>query len=267
MQDHPAAALFPMMGEDEFQALVEDIRENGQREPIVAHEEKVLDGRHRLRACQQLGIVPRIREWDGECGTPEAFAISMNLHRRHLTTSQRSLIAAKMAMMKRQVGKIADHPSTGRASENPGLSARQAAEAMRVSTRTVEDAKVVLRCGTPQEVEAVTAGGASVSAIARKIRQSETAREHGVAKKVGSKNRATTRMGKLELISRVRISVLNLSCLPPPIEVIGSVLGSTKAAKSISDRLPRAARWLPDFCAAWERAQADDGHSQSISNS
>jgi hypothetical protein len=55
------------MGEDEFQALVADIGKNGQREPIVVHEGEVLDGRHRLKACQELGIEPIVKGWAGEC--------------------------------------------------------------------------------------------------------------------------------------------------------------------------------------------------------
>jgi len=170
-----------------------------------------------IKACRQLGIEPTIREWDGECGTPEAFAVSMNLHWRHLTTRQRSLIAAAMATMKGEVGKIADHPSNGKDAETPGLSARRAAEAMQVSTRTVEDAKTVLRRGTPQEVEAAKAGRASVSDIARQIRQGNTARERAVPKKVRSKIRAAPKMTReRELITRVQECVITLSLLCRP---------------------------------------------------
>ena len=34
MEWHPAANIFPMMSDDEVQALADDIRENGQRVPI-----------------------------------------------------------------------------------------------------------------------------------------------------------------------------------------------------------------------------------------
>ena len=49
------------MREAEFAALVADIRDKGQLEPIWTHQGKIIDGRHRLQACQELGIAPRLR--------------------------------------------------------------------------------------------------------------------------------------------------------------------------------------------------------------
>lgn len=92
MNHHPISELFPMMNGAEYEALREDIRQNGQREPIVLYEEAVIDGRNRLRACEELGINPETRIWDGN-GSAIAFVISMNLQRRHLTSSQRAACA------------------------------------------------------------------------------------------------------------------------------------------------------------------------------
>ena len=39
------------MAEEQYNKLVEDIRENGQREPVWLYDRKVIDGRNRLRAC------------------------------------------------------------------------------------------------------------------------------------------------------------------------------------------------------------------------
>jgi hypothetical protein len=60
-EPHAATSLFPPLGDDEFAALVEDIREYGQRVPIVLVDGVLVDGRHRLRACEQLGIEPKVR--------------------------------------------------------------------------------------------------------------------------------------------------------------------------------------------------------------
>ncbi|MHB1220178.1 MAG: ParB N-terminal domain-containing protein [Alphaproteobacteria bacterium] len=94
---HPAAEIFPLLSGAELDALVADIKEHGLREPVVLFDGAILDGRNRYRACQQLGVKTKTVEWDGE-GTPEAFVVSMNLHRRHLNESQRGMIAAKIAV-------------------------------------------------------------------------------------------------------------------------------------------------------------------------
>jgi hypothetical protein len=92
---HPAAGLFPSMSDDEYTALRTSIREHGQQEPIVMHEDQILDGRHRYRACIDEGIEPQTTYWLGECGSPTAFVIAKNLHRRHLTSGQKAAIATE----------------------------------------------------------------------------------------------------------------------------------------------------------------------------
>ena len=83
MQFHPAAEIFPMMAGADFEGLVADIRDNGQREAIVIYNGMILDGRNRYKACQMVGIEPVTTDWNAN-GTPEAFVVSKNLHRRHL---------------------------------------------------------------------------------------------------------------------------------------------------------------------------------------
>ena len=96
MSSHPAARLFPLIKGDEFEALVDDIRENGQREPILLHPDgSILDGRNRYLACRKLGIEPKSEHWDGE-GSPEEIVLSLNLHRRHLSSAQRAAIAVEI---------------------------------------------------------------------------------------------------------------------------------------------------------------------------
>ena len=92
MEFHPAANLFPLMDGDEFAALLADIAEHGQRDAIVLHDGAILDGRNRYRACCELGVKPLTREWDGK-GSPTAYVISENLYRRHLSSSQRAVVA------------------------------------------------------------------------------------------------------------------------------------------------------------------------------
>jgi len=92
MEFHEVANVFPPMGEEEYRQLLSDIEKNGLREPIWTYQGKIIDGRHRYKACVELGIEPRFREWDGN-GSLVQFVVSLNLHRRHLTSSQKAVVA------------------------------------------------------------------------------------------------------------------------------------------------------------------------------
>src|SRR5678815_3528857 len=82
--EHPASRLFPMLAEDEFEALKSDISEHGLREPIVVVDDELVDGRNRLRACRELGIEPKTRNLTAkEAGDVHALVMSLNFHRRH----------------------------------------------------------------------------------------------------------------------------------------------------------------------------------------
>ena len=89
---HPACLIFPRLNEADLQELAEDIRQNGLLNPIITLKGQILDGRNRLEACKIAGITPTFKEWDAE-GSPLAWAIAVNLVRRHLTSSQRAVVA------------------------------------------------------------------------------------------------------------------------------------------------------------------------------
>jgi 16S rRNA G966 N2-methylase RsmD len=94
LEDHPLAALIPSMRADDYAALRDDIAANGLLQPIVIYEHKILDGRHRYRACVELGIEPRTVVYDGDA--PLAYVVSANLARRHLTADQRAVLAVRL---------------------------------------------------------------------------------------------------------------------------------------------------------------------------
>jgi hypothetical protein len=92
---HEVAALFPPMESEEYASLVASIQQHGLREPLWRYQGKIIDGRHRYRACRQLGIEPTYREWDGN-GSLVAFVVSLNYERRHLTSSQKAIVALEI---------------------------------------------------------------------------------------------------------------------------------------------------------------------------
>jgi hypothetical protein len=148
IENRPAAALFATMGEDEFQALVADIAKNGQQDPIYYYKGRLLDGRNRLKACNELEIEPQIMEWTGECGTPEAFIATRNLLRRHLTASQRAMIAPELANLANGGVRMNAQPVNGEEkTEKPGLTNTQAAKATQGSARTDRQLQSARRTG------------------------------------------------------------------------------------------------------------------------
>ena len=177
LQFHPAANLFPLMTEADFDGLVDDIRLHGQREPVALLDGQILDGRNRYRACLLAGV---------ECRTvpvapddPVAYVLSLNQHRRHLTPTQLAVVAAKAkdvyeaAARARQAagqqlggktagrGRIASSHRCDEAINKPtrqGPAVDQAAAAVGVSGRAVTYAAKVLTKGTPELVAALESG-------------------------------------------------------------------------------------------------------------
>ena len=92
---HPLAAIFPEMEGEDSEQLKTSIAAAGQQVPIIMYNGVLLDGRNRLNACRALGITVKAVEWQGT-GTAEELIIALNLHRRHLTASQRAALAVKL---------------------------------------------------------------------------------------------------------------------------------------------------------------------------
>jgi hypothetical protein len=178
---HPAAELFPVLSDKELAALADDIRENGQTMPVVVWDDRnvVVDGRNRLAACESLGIEPRI-EWRAfaDDAAVARFVVSANVHRRHLSESQRATIGARLkadffgpvAKERSQIGRV----NGGRirhgsfpANLPPSRDAREeAAEAVNVSPRLIDAACDVLERGAPEVKAAVDADDLAVTAAA-----------------------------------------------------------------------------------------------------
>lgn len=98
---HEVANIFPLLQGEEFEELKADIAANGLREPIWLHSDgRIIDGRNRHRACIETGTPPKFRTWDGS-GSLVAFVVSMNLKRRHLTSSQRAMVALAVELIDR----------------------------------------------------------------------------------------------------------------------------------------------------------------------
>lgn len=157
VQWHPVAEVFPWMDDASAAELREDIRKNGVLEPIVFLDGAILDGRNRYMAARELGIeYPRV-EYEGD--DPFGYVIAKNLHRRHLTESQRSIVASRLATKPRGSNQHVGIPTST-------LTQTQAAEQLKVSRDSVIAARKVTDEGAPELVAAVERGEVSVNAAA-----------------------------------------------------------------------------------------------------
>lgn len=114
--------VMPDLTAEEYSELKADIAQRGVMVPVEMDEQgNVLDGHHRLRACEELGIseYPKvIRAGLTEEGK-RAHARKLNMARRHLTQEQRRELIR------------------GQLRETPEISDRQMASALNVSPTTV----------------------------------------------------------------------------------------------------------------------------------
>lgn len=162
---HPLCTLLPEPSAQEFADLKADILQNGLIDPIILLEDKILDGRSRYTACTELGVEPTFVEF-GTLGikSPVFYIVSKNLKRRHLSTEQRGITAAKLIAM-----------SEG------GMTKATAAKAMNVSEGTVTRSKNVVANAIPEVVKEVESGNLPVTAAERIAKKPTTEQKAALA--------------------------------------------------------------------------------------
>lgn len=92
---HPLSEVWGDMEQQDFRALVADIKANGVIEPVVLHQDMVLDGWHRYRASLEAGLGdPAFDLYEGNDAT--GYVISRNRHRRHQTKAQTAAVVVML---------------------------------------------------------------------------------------------------------------------------------------------------------------------------
>jgi len=118
---HPAAALFPVMSDEELVALAQDITDNGLKEKITVLDGAILDGQNRYNALVDLlgwtnNKVLReatVKYTNGQ--SPVSFTVSKNVKRRHLTNRQLARLALKALPLYKAEGSKGGRPKAGNA--------------------------------------------------------------------------------------------------------------------------------------------------------
>lgn len=96
---HPLAEYVPgQMSDEELAALGASIKATGQQLPIYLYEKKILDGRHRYKACINARIKPIFETFKGTLREAEEFVIALNLQRKSLSGMQKAIVGARMTL-------------------------------------------------------------------------------------------------------------------------------------------------------------------------
>lgn len=169
------SAASPDMSDDAFARFVDDIRENGQLVPIWVRGSEVIDGRKRLRACEALGIEPKVINVD-PWQNHAALSRSLNALRTHYTPSQLAMYAAERAT--RPHG---NQSSSKLGTRPPDIG--QAARDAGVAKSYVSEAKVIKRDATPEVTAAVKAGKLTLHA-AKQVADLPKERQRAAVEKI-----------------------------------------------------------------------------------
>lgn len=187
MEFHVLANIFPMMNEDEYQKLKADIQTNGfdNSLPIILHENKILDGRNRYKACEELGIKPTYTTFNN--GDPLSYVVRTNLHRRHLQPGQLAFVALDIekhfAEKAKENQKIFNNenkeqtetllPILAKAKEfEPIHAVEKASKQIGVSTGYIKDAKKIQNVA-PELAKQIIAGEMTIPEAKRVINRAE----------------------------------------------------------------------------------------------
>lgn len=145
---HKLCNAFPEMGEEEFNELCLSIEISGQREPIVLFGNEILDGKHRYKACDKLGIRPTFRHFDirKDGMSLVQFVWDRNQTRRNMTPSERAAVAVTLELERAkddEEGKVGRMSTLETLSRRAGVSRRTMSRAKRLAQQDPTDLQLV----------------------------------------------------------------------------------------------------------------------------
>lgn len=198
---HPFADAFPLIEGEEFAELVDDVKRNGLREPVLlTHDRAVLvDGRNRYRACEAAGADPVFETLPEHYTEPMILdlIVSKNLARRQLNAGQKALMALEYEKHYAEAAKESQREAARQTAAKVNAqvtgsmlpadlreagewveprarhereSAAKAAKVVGASGRAVQQAKAVAR-DAPDLAEKVRAGELALDAADRQRKQ------------------------------------------------------------------------------------------------
>jgi len=158
--------IFPEIIGSDLELLKGDIKNNGydSRYPIYTFEGKILDGWNRYKICEELGVDPTYKEFEGSEMEALEFVMRTN-KRRNLTSSQWAVIAIdseeiveaikKQAKERETLGKKLPTVETGRTSE-------VMAEMFNTNNRYIKEVAKIKK-ENPADLDLIRSGSKTIS--------------------------------------------------------------------------------------------------------
>ena len=170
---HELSAAMQDMPNEKFLSLMESIATKGIFDNIIkVYKGQILDGWHRYRACQELGILRKLRfqVWDPKTdGDPLDYVIAQNLDRRQLPPSQ---IAQILLDLEKRFGHGGDR---SKVSQETLTTLEALAKKGNVSVSTMKRASAIQNLDDPDTVEAVKQGKVSATKVLRDVKKGKRA--------------------------------------------------------------------------------------------
>lgn len=197
---HPAADAYPLIDGDEFTKLVDSIKQNGLREPIILNHDRtqLIDGRNRFRACEAAGVDPVFETLGSHYDELKILnlIVDRNERRRDMNAGQKAMVALALEPMFAKAAKEAQREAGRQTAEKVNAqvtaptvvadlrqaevwvepaarerkSTERAAKAVGASGRAVQQAKAVVR-DAPDLAAKVRAGEIALDAADRQRKQ------------------------------------------------------------------------------------------------
>lgn len=172
-------ALLPKLSKEEYEALKESIRAEGQHFPIeINNEQVILDGHNRYRICLELGLEPKVEMKTFSSRLLEKkFVIEVNLRRRHLNDFQKVELGFPLLAIEKEFAKERQLKGGLASIEAKGKASEQVAKKMGLSRATFERAQKVIEKGSEKLKEKLRKNDVSINAAYIQVNRAEKHQE------------------------------------------------------------------------------------------
>lgn len=181
--------LIPPLSTKDNDELKDSIREKGLLKPITLNEKKIIiDGHHRYKICQELGIIPTfvIKHFESEYEEIE-YINDCNIKRRHLNSFQRIAIALKIKHKLEEIAKKNSQANLKQNQPNSGSTVKHLTLGGRVNERlgksastsheTIRKVEKIMKEAPQHIIDKAWYGKCTVNKAFKYIRHQEKIRE------------------------------------------------------------------------------------------